>query len=1467
MITSRLIDRNVKFTRLRRFAQEASSSKELLLVAVLAILGALTACGDAHLPLLTSIQVSPANSTIDIGQTQQFTAAGAFSDGSSKDLSNLVTWSSSNTAVAAISSSGLALSGSQGSSIISATFNTADGLVTGAATLNVVVTLKSLTITPVDPSIANSTSLQLTAAGVFSDGSTHDLTASVTWTASSAAIATVSSGGVVTGTGVGSATIVATQAGVSASTTVTITAATLTAITITPPNSAIASGTSKQLIATGDFSDGTTQNLTAFVTWTSSNPSVAAVSNAADSQGLVTGSGVGGARITATYGGVSGSTLMLVTSATLTGITITPPDPSIAKGTSRQLIATGDFSDGTTQNLTALVTWTSSNQSLVTVSNAVGSRGLVTGTGVGNATVTATLGGVSGSTAVTTTPPVLTSIDIAPPNFSLAKGTSLQLTAIGNFSDGTAEDLTTSVTWISSAPEIAVISNAAGNQGLITGTFVGSAAITAMQAGVSGSTTVMVTPAILTSIVVTAANASIAKGTTVQLTATGTFSDGTTEDLTASASWISTSDAIATVGNTGSPGLVTGTGVGSATISATQAGVHGSATVTVTPAILTSITITPPNRSIAKATTVQLVATGTFSDGTTQDFTASASWISTADAIATVGNTGSSGLVTGTGVGSATITATQAGVSGSATVTVTPAVLISITITPPNPSIALGTTVQLSATGTFSDGTTQDFTASASWISTADAIATVGNTGSSGLVTGTGVGSATITATQAGVSGSATVMVTPAILTSITITPPNPSIALGTTVQLSATGTFSDGTTQDFTASAHWTSTADAIATVGNTGSSGLVTGTGVGSATITATQAGVSGSATVTITAAILTSVTITPPNPSIALGTTVQLSATGTFSDGTTQDFTASAHWTSTADAIATVGNTGSPGLVTGTGVGSATITATQAGVSGSATVTVTPAVLISITITPPNPSIALGTTVQLSATGTFSDGTTQDFTASAHWTSTADAIATVGNTGSPGLVTGTGVGSATITATQAGVSSSTTVTVTPAVLISITITPSNPSIAKGTTVQLSATGTFSDETTQDFTASAHWTSTADAIATVGNTGSSGLVTGTGVGSATITATQAGVSGSATVMVTPAILTSITITPPNPSIALGTTVQLSATGTFSDGTTQDFTASAHWTSTADAIATVGNTGSPGLVTGTGVGSATITATQAGVSGSATVTVTPAILTTIAINPANPSIANGTSVQLSATGTFSDGTTQDLTHSVSWTAIPADTVTVDPNGLLTGTKVGNGQVIAVQGTVVGSTFVTVTPAILTMITITPPNLSIARGTTVQLTATGTFSDGTTQDLTHSVSWTSKCLALVCAAVDPNGLVTGNGVGSTTITALQSGVSGSTTVTVTAAILTSIAITPMNPSIARGTTVQLTAIGTFSDGTTQDLTHSVNWTSTCNLLVCAHVDPSGLVTGTGVGSSTITATESGVSGATTVTVH
>jgi len=153
----------------------------------------------------------------------------------------------------------------------------------------------------------------------------------------------------------------------------------------------------------------------------------------------------------------------------------------------------------------------------------------------------------------------------------------------------------------------------------------------------------------------------------------------------------------------------------------------------------------------------------------------------------------------------------------------------------------------------------------------------------------------------------------------------------------------------------------------------------------------------------------------------------------------------------------------------------------------------------------------------------------------------------------------------------------------------------------------------------------------------------------------------------------------------------------------------------------------------------------------------------------------------------------------------------------------GNTPITATLNGIAGSTTVTVSAATVSSITVTPANPTVGKGTEVQLTATCNLSDGTTQDCTNQVSWISGNNSI--ATVSSQGLVTGVGAGSTTITWTLNGVSGSTTVTVTSATLTSITVTPVNPTIGKSTTVQLTATGKFSDGSSQNLTTQVSWTS------------------------------------------
>ncbi len=146
------------------------------------------------------------------------------------------------------------------------------------------------------------------------------------------------------------------------------------------------------------------------------------IPNAAPNSGVVI-SGFNYVPVTVT----SGST------ATLLSIAVTPQSPAIAKGTTRQLTATGTYSDNSTQDLTTQVTWTSSDASKATI----GATGLATGMDVGSATIKATLGSIFGATGVRVVPGFLPGVHY--PDFS----TSIYLgnTAVGDLNGDGRNDV------------------------------------------------------------------------------------------------------------------------------------------------------------------------------------------------------------------------------------------------------------------------------------------------------------------------------------------------------------------------------------------------------------------------------------------------------------------------------------------------------------------------------------------------------------------------------------------------------------------------------------------------------------------------------------------------------------------------------------------------------------------------------------------------------------------------------------------------------------------------------------------------------------------------------------------------------------------------------------------------------------------------------------------------------------------
>jgi hypothetical protein len=158
------------------------------------------------------------------------------------------------------------------------------------------------------------------------------------------------------------------------------------------------------------------------------------------------------------------------------------------------------------------------------------------------------------------------------------------------------------------------------------------------------------------------------------------------------------------------------------------------------------------------------------------------------------------------------------GVTGRAAVSVTPASLQSISITPATGSVAAGMSLSFKATGKYSDNSTSDLTATVMWVSSNANVATVSNVAASaGVATGKAAGSATISGTYQGVTGSASLNVVAAVLQSIAITPMDQKLKAGSTIAYKAMGLYSDGTTRDETENAVWSSSAPSIATISNT--------------------------------------------------------------------------------------------------------------------------------------------------------------------------------------------------------------------------------------------------------------------------------------------------------------------------------------------------------------------------------------------------------------------------------------------------------------------------------------------------------------------------------------------------------------------------------------------------------------------------------------------------------------------------
>ncbi len=976
---------------------------------------------------------------------------------------------------------------------------------------------------------------------------------------------------------------------------------------------------------------------------------------------------------------------------------------------------------------------------------------------------------------------------------------------------------------------------------------------------------------VLSSIAVTPSAPTIPQGTSEQFTATGTYSDSSTQNLTTQVTWASATASVSTI-NAG--GLAQGLTPGTSNITAKQGAVTSpAALLTVTGA--THFAVSAPGSVIAgTAFNVSVFAADQFNN-VVPGYTGTVHFTSTDGAAVLPANTtltNGSGLfqVTLKTLGSQTVTATDtvtASITGtSQAITVGSGLATHFQVSMPgSATVGTATSVTVTALDQFNNvasgytGTVHFTSSDGSAVLPANSTLTSGS--GTFPVTFKSVGSQTVTATDTatlsitGTSNSVTVGTGAA--THFLVTAPGAATA-GTPFNVSVTALDQfNNVVKSYAGTVHFTSTDGQATLPANTT---LVSGTGIfpvtlktaGTQSVTATDTvtpaitGTSGAINVTV---VLQTITVAPTSASVSAGLTQPFTATGHFSDGTTG--AVSVNWTSSDNTIATIN---ASGVATGVKAGGpVTITATStanAAISGTAQLTVTAATLQTITVAPTSASVSTGLTQPFTATGHFSDGTTG--AVSVNWTSSDNTIATINTSG---VATGVKAGGpVTITATStanAAISGTAQLTVTAATLQTITVAPASTSVAAGLTQPFTATGHFSDGTSG--VVSVSWTSSNTTIATI-NAG--GVATGVKAGGpVTITATStanAAISGTAQLTVTAATLQTITVAPTSASVTAGLTQPFTATGHFSDGTTG--AVSVNWTSSDNTIATIN---ASGVATGVKAGGpVTITATSttnAAISGTAQLTVTAATLQTITVAPTSASVTAGLTQPFTATGHFSDGTTGAV--SVNWTSSDNTIATINTSGVATGVKAGGPVTITATSTanaaISGTAQLTVTAATLQTITVAPASTSVAAGLTQPFTATGHFSDGTTGAV--SVNWTSSNTAI--ATINASGVATGvKAGGPVTITATSTAnaaISGTAQLTVTAAVLQTITVAPTSASVSTGLTQPFTATGHFSDGTTGAV--SVNWTSSDNTI--ATINASGVATGVKAGGPvTITAT-------------
>ena len=490
---------------------------------------------------VSSVSLNKTSLTMTVGDTE--TLVSTVLPENATDPS--VTWTSGNTSIAMVSSTGEISAKAVG--LTTVTVKTNDGGKTATCTVTVKpVNVSSVTLNRETLSLILGETATLTAT-VHPENAANK---NVSWTSSNAGVASVDASGKVSAQSVGTAKITVTteDGGKTASCSVTVSPIAVTGISLNKTTMSLLIGGTEKLTATVSPSNATNKN----VSWTSSNSNIVTV----DSNGNVSAIKDGTAVITATTedGGKKATCSVTVNPIAVTGVSLSQTSLTMTVGDTQALSATVTPSNATDKS----VTWSSSNTSVATVS----SSGLVTAKAAGSATITVKTndGGKKATCSVTVQAKTVavTGVGLDKTSLSMTEGETYTLTATVSPTNATNK----SVTWTSSSNSVATVSST----GVITAKAAGSATITVTTTDGAKTATCTVTVKAatvpVTGVSLNKTSLSLTVGDTESLTATVLPSNATDKSVT----WSSSKTSVATVS---SSGVVTAKAVGTTAITVT----------------------------------------------------------------------------------------------------------------------------------------------------------------------------------------------------------------------------------------------------------------------------------------------------------------------------------------------------------------------------------------------------------------------------------------------------------------------------------------------------------------------------------------------------------------------------------------------------------------------------------------------------------------------------------------------------------------------------------------------------------------------------------------------------------------------------------------------------------------------------------------------------------------------------------